>query len=349
MPSTRDAQPRKAVVGTSMYAMWGAYPGLAPRLKALVGLVDRMASEARRKHKARLDLAVLPENAVTACARGGTAAERSVPLEGEVLDVMGACAQRNGAYVVVPLGLEEGARKKVYSNAAAILDRKGRVAGIYRKVHLVDEPDTGVMEGGREGGKNFPVFDLDFGRIGIQICYDVFFDDGWEVLARKGAEIIAWPTMSPQTIRPRCLARRWGYYIVSSTPRNNASIFDPAGNIIAQVIAKDDAATKECKAQRGDGTEFTDCGVVVEQIDLTWLRLNWQAELRNGLAFAEKYGRRVGYRYSEAEDSGIFWSNDPRTPVRRMVRELGLPLSEDQLRRSQRLQDAARGGPVSLK
>ena len=77
-------------------------------------------------------------------------------------------------------------KKKVY-NACILLDRQGKVAGIYRKVYVVAD-DANVLEGGALPGKDFPVFPCDFGKLGIQICFDMSYDAGWETLARKGAE-----------------------------------------------------------------------------------------------------------------------------------------------------------------
>lgn len=47
------------------------------------------------------------------------------------------------------------------------------------------------MEGGATPGDARPVFNCDFGKLGIQICYDMEFDDGWAELARRGAELVA--------------------------------------------------------------------------------------------------------------------------------------------------------------
>ncbi len=55
------------------------------------------------------------------------------------------------------------------------------------------------------------------------------------MLARAGADLVAWPTQSPQTSQPGFRARRGRYYVISSTWRNNASIFEPSGKIIAQI------------------------------------------------------------------------------------------------------------------
>jgi len=321
-----ETPPRKVVIGTMVYAMWGEHPGLDARLNALVGFIDRMAAEATKKYNIGLDLAVLPENAVT--GETGDAPEKtSLLLEGKVLEVMGGAARKYHTYVIVPMTLAEDPVRGVYTNSNILLDREGKVIGNYRKVHLVAGADTDKLEGGLIPGKEFPVYDCDFGKLGIQVCFDMEFDDGWETLGRKGAEIVAWPSQSPQTIAPRCRARKHQYYIVSSTWRNNASIFDPTGDVIAQT------------------TEPS--SVLVKQIDLTYVIIGWQPKLRNGLAFTEKYGKAVGYRYSEAEDCGIFWSNDPKIPIMRMVRELGLELRAESLERNRQLQDRIRGGPPS--
>ena len=324
MPGTSELPPRKVVVGTLMYAMWFEYPGLERRLEALASFVDLMAAEAQHQFRRGLDLVALPENAVTAGLRG-TAADTSFPLEGMVLEKMGALARRHHTYLIVPMGLVEEEAKDRYYNVCVLLNREGKVAGIYRKVHPVDSARDGVLEGGYLPGEEFPVFTCDFGKVGIQICYDMSFDDGWEALARKGAELVIWSTASPQTVAPRCRARRYGYYIVSSTWRNNASFFDPTGAVFAQTT--------------------TPSSVLVQEIDLSYVLLDWQPALENGQALVRKYGDAVGFRYSEAEDAGIFWSNDPKTPIMEMVRGLDLEPSQLAIARNRELQDRLRGGP----
>jgi predicted amidohydrolase len=322
--ATSDALPRKVVIGTAMYAMWGEYPGVERRLEALGEIIDEMARQAAERYPgSRLDLVVLPEDAVCG-GRSGSAAERSVALEGPVLERMAAKARQYGTYVVVPLFLVENREKGLYTNAAALLDRTGKVAGIYRKVHPVAARSSAVLEDGVAPGTEFPVFECDFGRLGIQICFDIEFDDGWEALARGGAEIVVWPSQSPQTVRPASYAMQHRYYVVSSTWRNNASIFEPTGMIAAQILPPE--------------------RVLVRQIDLSYILLPWQPELRNGAAMRERYAENVGYHYSEAEDCGMFWSNDPRTPIGRMVREMGLEEKAASLDRNRKLQLSLRSG-----
>jgi len=322
----RDAPPRKVVIGTMVYAMWEQYPGLEARLHTLVNFIDQMVAEAKKKFNTTLDLVILPEDAVTG-EPGNQLELTSFTLE-DVLEIMGAAARKNHSYVIVPMTLAEDRGRGIYTNSNILLDREGKVAGNYRKVHLDAIMGANKLEGGLMPGKGFPVFDCDFGKLGIQVCLDMAFDDGWETLAHKGAEIVAWPSQWSATVEPRCRAHKYNYYIVSSTWKNNASIFDPTGNIIAQT------------------TEPS--SVLVEQIDLTYALIDWQPKLKNGKAFDERYGKAVGYRYRESEDRGIFWSNDPKTPIMQMVRELELELHADYLERTCQLQDRIRGGPPSL-
>ena len=299
-PARTDGPPRKVVIGTVVQAFWGEYPGLEQRLLQLEKAVTEMAAEARRKYSRGLDLAVLPEVAVTG-GRKGNAAQRSVAFEGPVKDAFAALARRLKCHIVVPLDLAEGGR---YYNAAVMVGRKGETLGIYRKLHPAVRHGTEDMEGGMSPGREAPVFHCDFGRVGVQICFDMEFDRGWQELEGRGAEVVAWPTQSPQTAHPAFRAMQHRCYIVSSTWRNNAAIFEPTGKILGQVRPP----------QR----------VLVEQVDLSYMVLPWAPQLNNGAGLKEKYGGRLGFRYYEDEDCGIFWSNDSRLTIGAMARSIGL-------------------------
>ena len=319
--------PRKVIVGTTMYAMWHAYPGLPTRLAELGRFIDRMAAEAAARYDgARLDIAALPEMAISGGIEG-SGPEVAFPLEGPVLEVLGGKAREHGCYVVAPLYLEDDRAQRLYSNAAALIDRQGRITGVYRKVFVVVDRGAPTAEAGVTPGSTFPVFDCDFGRVGIQICYDMAFDDGWDSLGRKGAELVVWPSQWPGQINPSRRALDNRYYVLSSTWRNNASLTDPTGHTIK---------------------EIRDEGVFVERIDLDYAILTWQKTLKNGKGFDEAFGGRAGYRYSEQEDCGIFWSNDPAMPIREMVRALDLETKEDELVRAREAQVRLRGGPPRL-
>jgi predicted amidohydrolase len=321
--SKADHPPRKVVVGTIVYGPYGDYDGLEKRIKVLSGLVDAIAAEANTAYPAHgLDLAVLPETIVTSLH--GPAAQRAIPLQGQVLDSFGALARRHKAYLVVPLDLaEEGSSGPIYSNSAVLLDRQGAVAGIYRKVHPVALVGHSDLEGGITPGREFPVFDCDFGKLGIQICWDIVFDDGWQALADKGAEIIVWPSASPATVRAASQAAQHRYFVVSSCWRNNSTIYEPTGLVAGRVE--------------------TPGKPLVRQIDLSFAVVGWSAHLRDGKAFTDKYGNKAGYHYEPREDLGMFWSNDPAITIGSMLGSLGLEEIDAQIVRNRRLQDAVRG------
>ena len=148
-----------------------------------------------------------------------------------------------------------------------LLDRRGEVAGVYRKVHPVAMVGRDDLETGITPGSEFPVFDCDFGKLGIQICWDIVFDDGWQALADKGAEIVVWPSASPATALPAARAGRHRYFVVSSCWRNNATIYEPTGLVAARVESPEKP--------------------LVHQIDLSYAVLGWSAHLREGKAFRD--------------------------------------------------------------
>ncbi len=327
--STSDQPPRKVIVGTVMQPFWGKHPGLQKRLEQLTVLVDRLQAQSEKKYARGLDLAVLPEMALTGEGEPvGGVANWSYPLEGAVKDTFTREARKCHCYVVVPTYLVEDRATKRCSNAAILFDRRGEVVGIYRKVHLVVDTDAGSMERGSTPGKEEPVFQCDFGKLGIQICYDMDFDDGWRELTRKGAELVAWPTQSPQTSQPASRAKRNHYYIVSSTWRNNASVFEPTGKIVSQVKWP----TSEKKAEAGNLIAPED-NILVQELDLSYAILPWSSALKNGEGLKEVYGDKVGYRYYKDEDCGMFWSNDAHTTIRHMLRSLGLMEQQEEYQR----------------
>lgn len=318
----RDGLPRKVLLGTVNSGYEIFTQPLEARFQRMDELVDAMAAQGRAGFPGKpLDLAVLPETFLT--RPGSTLEQQAVRLE-EVLPRIAACARRHGCYLVAPVLLRETDPVPHYSNAAVLVDRQGGVVGIYRKVHPVAPQGSDVLENGTTPGREFPVFECDFGRVGIQICFDMLYADGWQALAKQGAEIVALPSASPETVHPSLYALEHRYYIVSAVPRDHAAVYSPLGVIEAE-------AAKE--------------GVLVHQIDLSYALLHWEAVLEEGEGLRRKFGDKVGFHYYRPEDGGIFWSNDPATPIAQMIKSLGLVESDANVERIRRLEDQARGGP----
>jgi predicted amidohydrolase len=314
--TTSALPPRKVIVGTVMQRFWVKHPGLEKRLDELGGFVDRLAAESQKKHGRGVDVVVLPEAAVTG-EIGNDVVSGAFPFAGAVQEAFSRKAREHNCYIVVPMFLLEDKAKRLCSNVGILVGRKGEVVGTYRKLHLAVPAGSDSMEGGTTPGKEVPVFQCDFGKLGIQICFDMSNDYGWNELARQGADLVVWPTQSPQTAQPAFRAMHGRYYIVSSTWRNNASVFEPTGRIIAQI--------KEPQQ------------ILVQELDLSYALLPWSGRLANGNALRKIYGEKVGFRYYQDEDLGIFWSNDPQVPIGKMIQSIGVTELESELPRIRRL------------
>lgn len=316
MHTTTKSTPRKVIIGTTLFSVFEdrPYVGLEKRLEEISERMEEMTVDATQKYGRGLDLAVFPENSLNSRV-GETPADRAVPLNDANRKALGNIARQHNTYLVVSFNLLED-DGQVF-NVATLFDRQGELAGIYRKVFCLADPDGESVERGKTPGSEFPVFETDFGRLAMAICYDMGFDELFESYAASGAEIIVWPSMSPQTVLPRLYARRFGFYLVSSTPRDNASIFDPLGEITSQV-------TKE--------------GFVTQEIDLEYRLIHWQPALGDGKDLGKKFGPSMGMRYDCQEDYGMVWSNEPDTSVDLLLEKAGLQTDRDarQLARSAR-------------
>lgn len=159
------------------------------------------------------DIACLPEEFA------GRTAE---PIPGPTTIAMGELAKKHGMYVVCPI-CERAADGRRY-NTAVLLDRQGRVAGSYRKVFVFWD-ENGVSL----GKADVPVFDVDFGRIAMLTCFDANFDEVWQDAARKGAEIVLWPSAYGGGLPLGGYAAIHNYYVVAVGWGN---MIDPFGKTI---------------------------------------------------------------------------------------------------------------------
>ena len=95
--------------------------------------------------------------------------------------------------VVLPISYFE-VENNAYYNAIAIIDADGKILGNYRKSHIPDGPGYLEKYYFNPGNTGFKVWDTNFGRIGIGICWDQWFPEAARIMALKGAEILFYPT-----------------------------------------------------------------------------------------------------------------------------------------------------------
>jgi len=82
----------------------------------------------------------------------------------------------------------------IYHNSAAVLDADGRPAGLYRKMHIPDDPAYYEKFYFTPGDLGIPAFDTRYGRIATLICWDQWFPEAARLAALRGASILFYPT-----------------------------------------------------------------------------------------------------------------------------------------------------------
>ncbi|MDH3233800.1 MAG: acyltransferase [Alphaproteobacteria bacterium] len=111
---------------------------------------------------------------------------------GPTVALMQEQAHKHGMVIVVPIYEEE--MTGVYYNAAAVIDADGSYLGKYRKTHIPHVAGFWEKFFFKPGASDWPVFETQFCKLGVYICYDRHFPEGWRALALKGAEYIVNPS-----------------------------------------------------------------------------------------------------------------------------------------------------------
>ena len=132
-----------------------------------------------------------------------------IPVPGPTTEKLAAAAAANRIYVIV--GCWEVDQDDSFANTALIFGRDGRIVGKYHKTHAAvdhfegepawSKPPTGKdstwfiqndPEWIMKKGQGLPVFEFDFGKVGIMTCYDGWFPEPPRILSLSGAELIVW-------------------------------------------------------------------------------------------------------------------------------------------------------------
>jgi predicted amidohydrolase len=161
------------------------------------------------------DLIVLPE---------AWTGQEPLPIDGPLMQQIAALAKKHRTYIVNSV-FRRGDGKDF--NSAILIDREGRVAGTYDKAF----PYWSELEKNSEleVGGDVPVFETDFGKLGIAICFDVNFPELWRRLADRHAELVVWPSAYCAGSALQAHAINHHYYIVTATWRNHSLVYDITG------------------------------------------------------------------------------------------------------------------------
>lgn len=112
--------------------------------------------------------------------------------DGPTTKLMQDLAKETGMVLVVPIFEME--QEGFYYNTAAVIDADGTYLGKYRKTHIPHVKGFWEKFYFRPGNTGYPVFDTAVGRIGVYICYDRHFPEGWRALGLNGARIVFNPS-----------------------------------------------------------------------------------------------------------------------------------------------------------
>jgi len=113
-------------------------------------------------------------------------------VPGESTRAFSALAKKNNIVIIAPI-FEKSANGKYY-NSAAVIDADGKILGVYRKVHIPNDPffyEKNYFEAGDTG---YCILQTRYARVGVLICYDQWFPEPARINALKGAQIIFYPT-----------------------------------------------------------------------------------------------------------------------------------------------------------
>jgi predicted amidohydrolase len=214
------------------------------RARNMHSVADSVAKfiEVAKLNVKRSDLLVLPE-AISTSGNGLGYVAASEPIPGPSTEALGQLARDLNSYVVAGLMEREGA--SAY-NTAVLIDRHGVLVGKYRKIYLPREE----VEGGLTPGESYPVFDADFGRIGLMICWDIQYADPARALALGGAELIAVPIAGGNLTLGHARAIENHLFLVSSGYDYPTEIVDPDGKTVAAAPEKPGVAVAEIDLNR---------------------------------------------------------------------------------------------------
>ncbi len=236
-------------------------------------------------------------------------------VPGPVTARLAEWARTHSAYVI--FGLKTKSGKRVY-NSAVLLDRQGRVAGQFNKIH----PTEGELkEGTHPGDPDPPVFETDFGTIAIQICFDVNWWDLWKSVKQKGARIIFFPAAYPAARQLSALALMNECYVVSSTNSRASRIYDITGEVLAT---------------SGAYQQWAGAALPIGK------RL-FEIDYHTGKAreMQRKYGPRIELTWYHEDDWFTLASLDPNLTVEDLIAEFGLtPLSDYRVRAAKAIVEA---------
>jgi N-carbamoylputrescine amidase len=181
------------------------------------------------------------------------------PADGPTVQRFVTLAKELKMVIVLPIYEED--MPGVYYNTAVVVDADGTILGKYRKHHIPNLDRFWEKFYFRPGNLGYPVFDTAVGKVGVYICYDRHFPEGWRELGLNGAELV----FNPSATKPGLSNRLWeleqpaaaaaNQYFIGANNRigtesdefgdlavtfyGSSYFVDPRGNYVGEVASQD--------------------------------------------------------------------------------------------------------------
>lgn len=157
--------------------------------------IKRLQEKIRQLAKDGAELIVIQElhNGLYFCQTEDTDVfDQAETIPGPSTEVYGQLAKELG--IVVVLSLFEKRAAGLYHNTAVVIENDGSIAGIYRKMHIPDDPAYYEKFYFTPGDLGFNPIDTSVGRLGVLVCWDQWYPEAARLMAMAGAEMLIYPT-----------------------------------------------------------------------------------------------------------------------------------------------------------
>ncbi len=263
------------------------------------------------------DIVCLPEVFATSNINRDYSLDEKVQVSVNAIEKMSAFSRINNCYTVCPVYTRENG---AVFNSAVIIDRQGKTTGEYHKIHLTEGE---ISMGLTPGNLTPPVFKTDFGTIGVQICFDLLWDDGWKNLRDQGAEIVFLPSAFPGGQMVNAKAWQHKYIIVSSTRKHTSKICDITGSEV-------------------DKTGIWNPGLICAPVNLEKAFLHLWPYVKRFPEIQKKFGRKVRITIFHEEEWAVIESLSAQLKVRDILNEFELRTHEKHVQDATIAQEKAR-------
>jgi beta-ureidopropionase len=262
------------------------------------------------------DFVVLPES-FPYVPNKLTIAEK-VAISDKVQERLAAFSQQNNCYTLCPACTNSNGKNY---NSIVVFDRKGKKIGQYNKIHATDVEIQN--RGFTSGAITQPAIQTEYGPIGIQICYDINWDDGWLMLKKQGVKIIFWCSAFAGGTMVNTKAWEHKCIVASSTLKNTSKICDISGETITKT---------------GIWSPNYYCAPVnLEKVFVT--TYDYLIQFKE---IEKKYGRKVRFTTFHEEEWTIIESLSPDVLIKDIMKEFNLRSYDEDLRNAEIVQNKSR-------